>query len=188
MHKIVFVLLSLSFLNGCAVAVLGGAAVSAVSVSEDNRSLGTQIDDSTRASRIADAIDAIPALKEGAHISVHVYNGVALLTGQAGNQHQISEARKMALSVTDVKQVHNQIRIAKVTAASTRAHDMWLSSKVIGKLLTDAEVNGLEIDVVVEDSEVFLMGIVSQKQAQRAIEVARNTRGIVKVFNVFEIQ
>lgn len=168
--------------------VAGGAAVSAVTVSEDPRSLGTQIDDTTLASDISSALNEVPALEQNANIDVHVFNRVVLLYGQAANGNIKAEAERITRSLPGVETVQNQVRIAKSIASSTAAHDLWLSSKVKGNLLTSDHVNFLQIDVIVEDSEVFLMGIVSSTEASKAIEIARNISGVVKVFNLFEIR
>ena len=186
--KIVFVLFVLSMLQGCVAVVAGSAAVGAVTVSEDPRSLGTQIDDTTLASDISSALNDVPAIDQNANIDVHVFNRVVLLYGQADNANIKAEAERIALSLPGVSTVQNQIRIAKSIAGSTAAHDLWLSSKVKGNLMTSDDVNFLQIDIIVEDSEVFLMGIVSRTEATKAIEIARNISGVVKVFNLFEVR
>lgn len=176
-----------SQLQGCAAVVVGGAAVGAVTASEDNRTIGTQLDDTTFSSKISSAISKVPALDEHAHINVNVYNGIALLTGQAPTRNMIEQAEKTAREAAPIKSVHNQIRLGNPTAVTTRAHDLWLSSKVNANLLAEKGVDGFEISVIVEDSEVFLMGIVSSTTANRAIEIVRNISGVVKVVNAFEI-
>ena len=188
MKKLIIALIAVSFLSGCVAVVAGSAVVGAVSVNEDPRSLGMQIDDRSRASKISSALADVPAIDQNANIDVHVFNGIALLHGQAPNANIKEQAKRIAQSATDVTLVHNQIRVAKLTASTTRAHDLWLSSKVVSTLLTNENVNSLKIDVVVEDSEVFLMGIVTSEQAAKAIEVARNISGVARVFNIFEIK
>ncbi len=187
MKKLLLLLGSVWLLSGCAAVLVGGAAVSTITVNEDPRSLGAQIDDTTYATKIRSALSNTPAIEKNANVNVHVYNGAVLLTGQAQNSNIKAEAERVATAAADVVTVHNQIRIANSTAVSTQAHDVWLSSKVRTNLLANKEVNSLKIDVVVEDSEVFLMGIVSEAEAQKAIEVVRNISGVSKVFSVFEI-
>ncbi len=174
-------------LSGCAAVVVGGAAVGAISVREDPRSVGMQIDDTTNASKIDDALDQDTELKEYAHINVHVYNNAALLVGQAPTQTLIIRAENLAKQAVPVKKLHNQIRIGNPTATTTRAHDVWLKSKVMGALLANEKANPLRIDVIVEDSAVYLMGIVSQEQARLVVDIVRNVNGVVKVYNIFEV-
>lgn len=186
--KLLIAIVALSMLSGCVAVVAGSAAVSAVTVGEDPRTLGTQIDDTTRASNIRGALGKVPAIDKNANIDVHVFNGIALLYGQALNSSLKAKAEQVVKNASNVTVVHNQIRIANNTASTTRAHDIWLSTKVRSSLLTNESVNSLLIDVIVEDSEVFLMGIVTPDQATKAVEVSRNIGGVVKVYNVFEIK
>jgi len=44
-----------------------------------------------------------------------------------------------------------------------------------------------KIKVVTENSEVFLLGLVSQDEADKAAEIARNVDGVTRVIKVFEI-
>ena len=55
-------------------------------------------------------------------------------------------------------------------------------------MIADKRIDGLHVKVVVEDSEVFLMGLVSNNEANIAVDIARNTKGVVKVVKVFELQ
>lgn len=180
-------LLASSLLSGCAAVVVGGVGVSAVTMSEDKRTIGTQIDDATTDAKVESAISKVEELKESSNISVHVYNGTVLLLGQAPNAALRIKAEQAAATVPNIRKIHNQIRIGSPTAATTKAYDVWLASKVRANLLSDKEVDFLKIDVAVEDSEVFLMGLVTQAQADKAIEITRNIDGVVKVINVFEI-
>lgn len=175
-------------LSGCAALVVGGVGVSAVTVGEDERTVGTQIDDSTIANKIYGAINQVPALKQDANITVKSFNGSVLLLGQTPTAALRNEAEGIALTFTDVKAVYNQIRITNPTAPSTRAYDIWLASKVRANLLADKQVDFLKMDVSVEDSEVFLMGLVSKENADRAIEITRNLSGVTRVVNMFEIR
>ncbi|BDX05221.1 BON domain-containing protein [Planctobacterium marinum] len=187
MKRIILLLSVTWMLSGCAAVIVGGAAVSTISVNEDPRTIGAQIDDTTIGSKVKDALSNIPSLKQNANINVHVYNGAVLLTGQAQNGNLKAEAERLTSAISGVARVHNQVRIANSTAITTQAHDVWLSNKVRASLLTEKEVNSLKLDVVVEDSEVFLMGIVSAAEARKAVEVTRNIGGVSKVYNILEI-
>lgn len=178
-------LLSLSLLQGCA-ALLVGAGVGAVSAAHDRRTLGTQLDDKTIASRIAIALSENKAIEKQANINVHVFNGSVLLVGQAPNESLIRQAQQLAESINNVDKLHNQVRLAAPISASTTAHDMWLTSKIKAKLIADKSVDGFHIHVAVENSEVFLMGLVSNKEASSAVNSARNVAGVTQVIKAFE--
>lgn len=180
--------LALCSVSGCAAVVIGAVGASAVTVSEDSRTVGTQIDDTTLEARISNALSKDKLLDDQTHIVVHVFNGAVLLAGQAPSSTLAQQAENMAMGVKGVTNVFNQIRTGSPTAATTRAHDVWLASKVRANLLTEKEIDFLKMNIAVEDSEVFLMGIVTQAEASKAIEIVRNLDGVIKVVNVFDIK
>ncbi len=178
-------LICLVLLQGCA-AVVVGAGVGAAAVAHDRRTVGTQLDDKTLTSRINTALNENANLKKYAHINAYVFNGVTLLVGQAPNDDLKRQAQQVAESLPHVTKLHNQIRIGSPTVTSTRTHDIWLATKVRSVLLTDKSVDGLHIKVIVEDSEVFLMGLVTRQESNQAVEVARNIDGVARVVKAFE--
>ena len=54
------------------------------------------------------------------------------------------------------------------------------------KFVTENRFQANYVKVVTENSVVYLMGSVSQKEAEDAVEIARNTSGVTKVVKVFE--
>jgi osmotically-inducible protein OsmY len=66
------------------------------------------------------------------------------------------------------------------------AHDVWLASKIKTKLLADKRIDGLHIEIEVENGEVFLMGLVSEKESIIAIDITRNIKGVKQVIKAFE--
>jgi osmotically-inducible protein OsmY len=172
-------------LQSCAGLIIG-AGVGAVSIAHDRRTIGKQLDDTTSASRISIALSSDVALKEQTNISVQVFNGTALLVGQAPTQALLQQAEKLASSVKNIKKLHNQIRLGFPISASIVAHDVWLASKIKTKLLADKRIDGLHIEIEVENGEVFLMGLVSEKESIIAIDITRNIKGVKQVIKAFE--
>jgi osmotically-inducible protein OsmY len=172
-------------LQGCAGLIIG-AGVGAASVAHDRRTLGTQVDDTTAAGRISTAISNDVAINTQASISVQVFNGTALLIGQAPTQALIQQAEKLALSVKNIKKLHNQVRLGSPIPPSVVANDAWLASKVKTKLIADKRIDGLHIEIEVENGEVFLMGLVSEQESNIAVEITRNIQGVKQVIKAFE--
>lgn len=173
-------------LQGCVVAV-GAAGAMAAKVANDRRTVGTQLDDQNADSSVAYQWSKSQALKEQANLQVDVYNGVALLTGQAPNQALVDEAVRRAQEVSYLKKIHNQIRLAEPIGAGTQANDIWLASKVRAKIVADERVPALQVKVVVQDSEVFLMGRLTNLESTTAVDIARNVTGVARVVRAFEI-
>lgn len=172
-------------LQGCA-ALIVGAGVGAASAAHDRRTLGTQVDDKTMASRISTALAKNERLKELTNINVHVFNGSTLLVGQAPTDSLKNEVQQSVEKLKNIGKLHNQIRLASPIPASTNAHDVWLASKIKTILVADKRIDGLYVHVAVEDSEVFLMGLVSQNEANIAVDIARNVDGVTQVIKAFQ--
>lgn len=179
------ILLSLLALQGCAALLVAGG-VGVASSAHDRRTIGTQIDDKTLTARIFNNLGENKNIDEFAHISVNVFNGIAILVGQAPNDDIRNQAEQAAKSVAHIRKLYNQIRIGSPTSAGTRTNDVWLASKVKASLITDKRIDGLHIDIVVEDSEVFLMGLVSEQEASIAVDISRNIDGVARVVKAFE--
>lgn len=172
-------------LQGCAGLIIG-AGVGAVSVAHDRRTIGTQVDDTTAAGRISNALLKDPAIQEQTNITVQVFNGTALLVGQAPTQELIQQAQNLALTVKNLKKLHNQIRLGSPIPAGVVANDAWLASKIKTKLIADKRIDGLHIEIEVENGEVFLMGLVNQQESNIAVDITRNVDGVKQVIKAFE--
>jgi osmotically-inducible protein OsmY len=66
------------------------------------------------------------------------------------------------------------------------ANDVWLASKIKTKLIADKRIDGLHIQIEVENGEVFLMGLVSEQESNIAVEITRNISGVKQVIKAFE--
>ena len=177
----------LALLQGCAAAVVAGGAT-AVTAANDRRTLGAQIDDKNVVLKAQRALSDNPATAEGSNINITSYNGVLLLTGQTASEQISQQAQALVSNIDGVRDVQNQIRLGSNTAMTTRTRDSWISTKVKSQLLADEQVSGLNIKVVTENAEVFLMGIVSQQEAAKAIDITRHVDGVSRVINAFEIR
>jgi osmotically-inducible protein OsmY len=174
--------------SGCAVVAVGAAGTVAAMSANDRRTAGTQLDDTNIAGRVAYQLALVEALRANANIRVEVYNSVVLLTGQAPTQRLRQLAVDATQKVENISKIHNQIRIGSPATASTQANDIWIASKVRAQFVTDERVPTMNVSVVVEDAEVFLMGRLTTAEANAAVDVARNVKGVKKVVRAFELK
>ncbi|HEY0921742.1 division/outer membrane stress-associated lipid-binding lipoprotein [Rheinheimera pacifica] len=185
--KLVCACTLLALLQGCAAAVVAGGA-SAVTSANDRRTLGAQIDDKNVVLKAKRALSDDATTAEGSNINVTSYNGVLLLTGQTRNEAIRQQAQALVGKIDGVRDVQNQIRLGNNTAMTTRTRDSWISTKVKTQLLADEQVSGLNIKVVTENAEVFLMGLVTEQEAAKAVDIARHVEGVSRVVRAFEIR
>jgi osmotically-inducible protein OsmY len=170
-------------LQGCA-ALVGVGGVAAVSSLEDRRSTGTQLDDSGIESRAAARIGE--RVGERGRITVTAFNRAILLTGEAWDEATRAEVEKLAAEVPNVRSVTNEIQISGIASATTRANDAAITARVKGGFVNTKGLNSLHVKVVTEAGVVYLLGLVTEAEAEKATEIARTTGGVRKVIRVFE--
>lgn len=185
--RLALVAISAALLQGCiaaaVVTVAGGATVA-----NDKRSIGNQIDDQVIELDAYTKFKEHPGLGESANLQIVSVNGSVLIVGQSPNTYLRDLAIKTLNEVDGVVQIHNQIRIGNITSVTTRTNDYWLTSKVKTALFANENIKSSNIKVVTENAEVFLMGLVTQTQANLAVETARNIGGVSRVLKAFEYQ
>ena len=172
-------------LQGCAAAVVAGTA-SAVTAANDRRTIGSQIDDNNIEIKASIAISEVERLEKSARVNAISVNGIVLLVGQVANQEMKNEAQITVEAIAGIRKIHNQLRIGSNIGITTQTHDSWLTSKVKAQLLATKDISSNNIKVVTENAEVYLMGLVSQDEANRAVDIARNVSGVERVVKVFE--
>ena len=182
-HVALFALIPALVLQGCA-AIVGVGSVAAVSSLEDRRSTGTQLDDSGIESRAAARIGE--RIGERGHITVTAFNRAILLTGEAWDEATRAEAEKLAAEVSNVRSVTNEIQVSGIASATSRANDATITARVKGGFMNTQGLNSLHVKVVTEAGVVYLLGLVTEAEAEKATEIARTTGGVRKVIRVFE--
>lgn len=183
--KFLTIVLIISTLQSCAVATVV-AITAGASMATDRRSIGNQIDDQSIEVEAYNEITKNKALYNNTNLHIISVNGSVLIVGQAPTTHLKAQALKIIHAIKSVVRVHDQIRIGNTTAVTTQTNDAWLTSKVKTALFSSDSVNGKNIKVVTENGEVFLMGIVSKKEADIAVNITRNISGVNRVFKAFE--
>lgn len=149
-------------------------------------SIGTDIDDWQMDTLVGVNIKKAHPELERAHINVHTYNKVVLLTGEVPSNDLRTLAGDTTRKFRGVRQVYNELSVQGASSMLARTNDNWLATKVKTKLLANNEIKGREVKVVAENSIIYLMGIVTRADSDRIANVASQTVGIRKVVKVFE--
>lgn len=171
-------------LQGClATAVVGGAAV-ATKVATDPRTTGRQVDDEVLEEKVAYNLNKDDELKEDARLNVVAYNGKVLLIGQAPNEAAKEQAKNISAGVEGVEMVYDEIRIGEKIGVMQVTQDGWITTKIKSQLFANSEVKATDVKVITENGEAFLIGKLSNTQADAAANVARNVNGVKKVVKV----
>lgn len=171
-------------LSACAPLVIGGAAVGAM-MAFDRRTSGTQIEDESielrAASRVRDAFG------DRAHVNVTSYNRQVLLTGEVPSDQAKQQAEQIVSRVENVKGTINELAVAPPSSLTQRSSDTLITGQVKASLVDDSSLSVSAFKVVTERGTVYLMGRVTQREADRATQIARHINGVQRVVRIFEI-
>ncbi|GHU14044.1 hypothetical protein FACS189441_2810 [Betaproteobacteria bacterium] len=176
---------TLPMLQGCFGIALVGATTGALAVS-DRRSIGAQTDD--QAIELKASARLSKALKEVSHLNFTSYNRRVLLTGEVPSEAVKAQVAEAVGRIENVQGIYNELAIAGNSSLASRSSDSYVTSKVKARFIDADEFSANHVKVVTEAGTVFLLGIVNQREANAAVQVARTTSGVQKVVNVLKIE
>jgi len=185
MRFAILVIILSTLLSGCESLLIAGAASGAVA-SADRRTVPTQLEDQNIEIKSFNALFENDEIWSDTNISVVSYNNTVLMVGQAPTADLKSKAETEIKKIEKVKRVLNQIRIAAPVSFFASRNDELITTKVKSSMLFTSDFPSSKIKVVTENSEVFLMGLVTAQEAEKAVEITRNVGGVTKVIKAFE--
>ncbi|HJE29926.1 phospholipid-binding protein [Stutzerimonas xanthomarina] len=172
--------------TGCS-SVLTAARDEPINDNRGTRTIGSKIDDSLIETKAAVNIaKAHPDLDKASHIVVASYNGVVLLAGQTPREELKQLAEQTASAVQRVKRVHNELQVLQPSSALARSNDSWLTTKIKTQMLTDQNVPGARIKVITENGIVYLLGLVTRQEGNRATSLVQGVSGVQRIVKLFE--
>jgi osmotically-inducible protein OsmY len=184
LRYVVAILFMASAVQGCAPVIMGSALVGSL-VAVDRRTSGAQLED--EGIELRSAVRIREQLGDRAHINVTSYNRQVLITGEVPNAKDKQLVELLVSRVENVKTTVNELAVMGNTTFSQRSSDALASGRVKAGLVDARDLYASAFKVVTERGVTFLMGRVTQREADRATEIARSTTGVVKVVRLFEI-
>lgn len=176
-----------STLPACAPLLVGGAAAGTAMMAIDRRSAGAIVEDQSIETRLAYELDQ--RLKaESIHISNTVFNGKILLTGEVPTAALKEQAGQIASSLLNVKSVANELAVMPASSIGNRTSDLVILGKVKAAFIDNGEVTTNTVKVVVERGTVYLMGIVTEREADAAGKAAARVSDVVSVVKLFNVE
>lgn len=173
----------ISQITACVPIVVGGAAATGA-MAADRRTSGIYVEDENIELKAVKKMET--NLGENAHVNVTSYNRNVLLTGEVPVAESKSKAESLVKEITNTRSITNEITIGPKSSLGSRSNDSYITSKIKTKFVTENKFPANYVKVVTENGIVYLLGIVTNKEADEAVEIARNTDGVTKVVKVFE--
>ncbi|MDP2370868.1 BON domain-containing protein [Rhodoferax sp.] len=170
--------------SGCAPAVLGGVVIGSM-VALDRRTSGSQLEDEGIEIRSASRIRE--HLGDRVHVNIASYNRQVLITGEVPNAQDRQQVELIVSKVDNVRAIVNELAVLGNTSFTQRSSDTLITGRVKAGMIDAKDLFVGAFKVVTERGVTYLMGRVSQREANRASDIARSTTGVQKVVRILEI-
>jgi osmotically-inducible protein OsmY len=184
LKKLFLAVLITSQISACAVVAVGGVAAGAT-VAADRRSPGVQAIDKGIELEAENAL--AKRFGDNAHINVTSFNQKVLLTGEVKDADIKGEAGSYVKAMKNARSVFNELVIGPNSSYTSRANDSYLESKIKTQMIFTDQLPSNSMAIVAEGSSVYLMGMLTQNEADIAKKVASNTNGVKDVYAYFDI-
>ena len=180
--RLLLLALTVPLLQACFPVVATGVGAAAL-MAADRRTTGIYVEDENIEWKI------VARMREdatGSHVNATSYNRRVLLTGETPTQATRKQIEDGIRSIPSVREVINELQIAGASSMTARGNDALITSNVKARMVNQPKFSPTNIKVVTEANVVYLMGLVTQEEADAAVEVARTTSGVNRVVKVFE--
>jgi len=179
--------LALLGLNGCVGLAIGGGAVVANAAAQE-RGIGGAVKDTVIRAKINDRWLAHDADMFSA-LSTSVVEGRVLLTGNVKEPQARLDAVRIAWEVTGVKEVINEITVAKDGEGGSFGRDTWISTQLKTKMLFDRDIESVNYSVETVGGVIYLMGIAqNEEELRRVTGHARNLAYVRRVVSYVRLK
>jgi osmotically-inducible protein OsmY len=172
-------------LSACAPLLVGGAIVGGSMVATDRRTSGAQVEDEVIELKAGNRLRE--SIGDRGQVNATSYNRVMLLTGVVNDAADKALAEQAVSRIDNVQSVVNELSIGLPRSITGRSNDALLTTKVKASFIDAKDLFSNALKVVTSQGVVYLMGRVTEREANRAAEVARGVSGVQKVVKVFEI-
>ncbi len=182
--KLIMVFMVATQLSACGIFAVGGV-VAGASIMADRRTPGVQAIDK------GIELEANAALSkkfgDNAHINVSSFNQKVLLTGEAKDTNVKTEAGDYVKAMKNARSVFNELMIGPNSSYTARANDAYLESKIKTQMIFTEKLPSNSMSIIAEGSSIYLMGILTQNEADLAKKIASNTNGVKDVYVYFDV-
>ena len=181
--SLTFVLL----LQGCYFPVVATGVVATAVAVTDRRTAGIILEDETIELKSMNELSKNFS-EDTMSISFTSFNRAVLLTGWVPKNDTSREVAAMVANIENVREIINELNIGPKATGKMFARDTILTAKIKASFIDEEQLNANVVKVITENGTVFLMGIVTQREADLAADIASRVKGTKRVVKVFEIK
>lgn len=172
-------------LQGCA-SLVAGFSDELVDQDHRYRTTGACIEDNAiERKALINLARSNPGEDANRHVVVS-WNGQVLLAGQAQSAEMKANSEKIVREIRRVIHVHNELMVGPPVSGITRLADSWITFRLKARLLLASGLPGKRVKITTENGVIYLMGLLTQAEADAVVDAARKTRGAQQVVKIFE--
>ncbi|MCV2368577.1 BON domain-containing protein [Roseateles oligotrophus] len=171
--------------TACVPLAVGGAMVGGGLMATDRRTSGTQVEDEGIEYKAGARVRE--QLGDRVHVNINSYNRLVLITGETRTEADRLKLEQIVAGVENVSHVLNETAVTFLSSYTSRSTDVLIAAKVKASLVDAPDLISNAFYVVVERGAVFIMGRVTEREAARAVNIARGVSGVSKVVRAVEI-
>ncbi|MCG8670191.1 MAG: BON domain-containing protein [Pseudomonadales bacterium] len=186
-NLLVMILICLStLLQGCASIIASTSEPGHIDEPKNTRTFGTYVEDQNIEVKVkANLLNADQRFGK-ANVGITSYNRIVLMVGQVPSQDMLDSASKIAGKVREVRKVHNEMTLAEPLTLGNRANDSWIATKIRAHMIATKDFPASRTVTVVENGVVYLMGLLSETEANWAVDIVRQVYGVKKIVKIIE--
>lgn len=170
-------------LQGCFPVAVVGVGAGAL-LGADRRTTGNYLEDARIETRVSSAITR--EFGERVHVNVTSFNRHVLLTGETPTEENRTRVEQLVSAESGIRGLSNELTVMQPSTLGSRGSDSLVTSNVKLRLIDNKVFHPDHVKVVTERGTVYLLGLVYRKEADVAIDIVRNSRGVQQVVTVFE--
>jgi osmotically-inducible protein OsmY len=178
-------LLAAAALSACAPLIVGGAMVGGALMVTDRRTSGAQVEDQAIELKAMNRVHEL--IGDRGHVAAVSYNRTVLITGEVPTDADRTAVEQAIARIENVHATVNELAVMGTSSLTSRSNDAILSGKVKATFVDAKDLQANAFTVHTERGTVYLMGRVTEREANRAADLARSISGVQKVVRVFEI-
>ncbi len=170
-------------LQGCVEMMVGGAVMGSLAAT-DRRTFGAQTEDKAIVFKGESRVSKL--VGDAGHVNVNSFNRKVLLTGEVRDEAMKGAVEREVAAIEHVASIVNDLEVGLPSSFASRSNDTLITGKVKASFVDAKDLFANSIKVVTERGNVYLMGIVTEREGARAAEVTSNVSGVQKVIKVFD--
>ncbi len=180
LFKSLCLLVLTTFISGCVGGLWTGASLAYDRHNVYNKLTDYGLTDAATRALFADKLFR----NEQCTLDVAVFNGDVLIVGHVPSVEMRDEANQRLRQVTGYRRLFNHITVSR--NPSNNIPDMWITTKIRSQIIADDAINPKAFKIVTADGVVYIMGDVHKEQADKVVNIARRTEGVVRVVKMLK--